>query len=49
MTDEKLAQKNELPEIFFEVERGEYVQVNMSLPLQMLFDDVLSFVSTTEI
>ena len=48
MIDEKLAVQNDLPEIFFEVDRGEYIQVNMSLPLQMLFDDVLSFVSTTE-
>ena len=49
MIKEKFTSKADLPGVFFEVEQGEFVKVNMSLPLQMLFDDVLSFVSTTEI
>jgi len=46
MIDEKL---NDMPEVFFEVDKGEYVQVEMSLPLQILFDNVLEFVSKTDV
>jgi len=49
MIEEKLAPKNDLPDVFFEVDGGEFVKVNLSLPLQILFDDVISFVSSTEI
>lgn len=34
--------------IFVEQENGEYQEVDMTLPLQMLFDDVISFVSKTD-
>ncbi len=41
--------KNELPEVFFDLSNGEYVKIDMSLPLQILFDDVMTFVSETEL
>lgn len=45
MIDENLL---DVPEVFFEVNSGEYVKVDMTLPLQMLFDDVMTFVSKTD-
>ena len=36
------------PDVIVELNNGEYLQFNMSLPLQILFDDVLTFVSETE-
>ena len=45
MIEEKLA---DVQEVFFEVNNGEYVKVDMTLPLQMLFDDVMTFVSITD-
>jgi len=35
--------------VFFNVDDENYVKVDMTLPMQMLFDDVLSFVSVVEI
>jgi hypothetical protein len=45
MIEEKLA---DVQEVFFEVNNGEFVKVDMTLPLQMLFDDVMTFVSKTD-
>ncbi len=46
MIEEKLA---DVQKVFFELDKGEFMNVDMTLPLQMLFDDVMSFVSVTEI
>lgn len=35
-------------EVFLEMNNGEYLQFDMTLPLQMLFDDVFNFVSKTD-
>lgn len=35
-------------EIFLDMQNGEYLQFDMTLPLQMLFDDVMTFVSKTD-
>jgi hypothetical protein len=42
------ATKNEITEVFLELNNGEYLQFDMTLPLQMLFDDALNFVSKTD-
>ena len=39
----------ETQKVFFEVESGEFVNFDMTLPLQMLFDDVMTFVSVTDV
>ncbi len=36
------------PEVFLEVNNGEYLQFDMTLPIQILFDDVMTFVSKTD-
>lgn len=41
-------ERKENTEIFLEVDKGEYIQLDMNLPLQMLFDDVMTFVSKTD-
>ena len=46
MIEEKSA---EVQKVFFEVDKGEYVNFDMTLPLQILFDDVISFVSKTDL
>lgn len=45
---EKTATDNSACEVFLEVNHGEYLQFDMTLPLQMLFDDVFNFVSKTD-
>ena len=46
---EEVVSENSVPDIYFDMNNGEYVKIDMSLPLQMLFDDVMTFVSKTEI
>ncbi len=36
-------------EIFLEQKNGEFVQIDMTLPLQILFDDVMTFVSKIDV
>ena len=45
ITDENYS---EVQKVFFEVDNGEFVNFDMTLPLQMLFDDVMTFVSVTD-
>lgn len=33
--------------LFLDLDNGHYLKVDLTFPLQMLFDDVISFVSTT--
>lgn len=33
--------------VFLDLENGESFKVDLTFPLQMLFDDVINFVSTT--
>ena len=47
MLDEKLAER-EFQKVFLQVDKNEYIEMDMSLPLQMLFDDVITFVSKIE-
>ena len=35
-------------EVFLEVNNGEYLQFDMTLPIQILFDDIMNFVSKTD-
>ncbi len=35
-------------EVFVDLQNGEYLQFDMTLPIQMLFDDVMTFVSKTD-
>lgn len=35
-------------EVFVDLNNGEYLQFDMTLPLQILFDDVMNFVSKTD-
>ena len=35
-------------EVFLDLNNGEYLQFDMTLPLQILFDDVMNFVSKTD-
>ena len=46
---EEIAAEKSVPEVYFDMNNGEFVKIDMSLPLQMLFDDVMTFVSKTEI
>lgn len=34
-------------EVFLDLNNGEYLQFDMTLPIQILFDDVMNFVSKT--
>lgn len=36
-------------EVFVDLQNGEYLQFDMTLPIQMLFDDVMTFVSKTDL
>ncbi len=36
-------------EVIVDLQNGEYLQFDMTLPLQMLFDDVMNFVSKTDL
>lgn len=47
MISEKDAETRET-EVFVELNNGEYLQFDMTLPLQILFDDVMNFVSKTD-
>lgn len=47
--EEKTKNESSTQEVFFDLNNGEYVMIDMNLPLQMLFDDVMTFVSQTEI
>lgn len=40
--------KEKVSEVFVDLNNGEYLQFDMTLPLQMLFDDVMTFVSKTD-
>lgn len=36
-------------EVFVDLNNGEYLQFDMTLPIQILFDDVMNFVSKTDV
>lgn len=40
-------EKNET-QVFLDLSNGEYLEFNMTLPLQMLFDDIMTFVSVAD-
>ena len=40
--------ENKEPEVFIDLNNGEYLQFDMTLPIQILFDDVMNFVSKTD-
>ena len=46
MKNEATAEKT--TEVFVDLNNGEYLQFDMTLPIQMLFDDVMNFVSKTD-
>ena len=35
------------PKVYVDMENGEFMEFNMSIPLQILFDDVMTFVTKT--
>lgn len=35
-------------EVYLDLNNGEYLQFDMTLPMQMLFDDAFTFVSKTD-
>ena len=35
----------DLTEVFIDLDNGEYLHVDMTLPIQILFDDAINFVS----
>ena len=35
-------------EVYLDLNNGEYLQFNMTLPLPMIFDDIFTFVSKTD-
>ena len=39
---------NETAEVFVDLNNGEYLQFDMTLQMQILFDDVMTFVSKTD-
>ncbi len=43
-----LKEENRETEVFLDLNNGEYLQFDMTLPLQILFDDVMNFVSKTD-
>ncbi|MCI1274229.1 MAG: hypothetical protein LKG27_07345 [Clostridiaceae bacterium] len=45
MEEKNATATEEAQEVFFELENGEFAKIDMTLPLQVLFDDVMSFVS----
>lgn len=47
MISEKETEARET-EVFVDLNNGEYLQFDMTLPLQILFDDVMNFVSKTD-
>ncbi len=42
------AAENAATEVFLDLNNGEYLQFDMTLPIQILFDDVMNFVSKTD-
>ena len=44
---EQIKKKKE-SEVFVDLNNGEYLQFDMTLPIQILFDDVMNFVSKTD-
>jgi hypothetical protein len=44
-----MANEASTTEVFLDLNNGEYLQFDMTLPLQMLFDDIMTFVSKTDI
>lgn len=44
-----LKEENNVTEVFLDLNNGEYLQFDMTLPLQILFDDVMNFVSKTDL
>lgn len=42
------AAENAATEVFVDLNNGEYLQFDMTLPIQILFDDVMNFVSKTD-
>ena len=44
-----LKEENNVTEVFLDLNNGEYLQFDMTLPLQILFDDVMNFVSKVEL
>lgn len=40
--------ENKEPEVFIDLNNGEYLQFDMTLPIQILFDNVMNFVSKTD-
>ena len=43
-----LKEENRETEVFLDLNNGEYLQFDMTLPIQILFDDVMNFVSKTD-
>lgn len=48
MEEKNATATEESQEIFFDLGNGEYTKVDMTLPLQVLFDDIMTFVSKTD-
>ena len=46
--NKEAAKKDELFKVIIEKDNGTFDEFEMSLPLQMLFDDVITFVSKTD-
>ena len=46
---EKTMVDNSVPEVFIDLNNGEFLQFDMTLPIQILFDDVMNFVSKTDL
>lgn len=42
------ADEKSMTHIFVEKENGKYEEYDMTLPLQMLFDDIITFISKTD-
>lgn len=40
--------ENSMTHIYVELDNGKFEEFDMSLPLQMLFDDVITFISKTD-
>ncbi len=46
---EKTMVDKSVPEVFIDLNNGEFLQFDMTLPIQILFDDVMNFVSKTDL
>lgn len=47
MINEQKAEE-QTQEVFLDLNNGEYLKFDMTLPIQILFDDVMNFVSKTD-